>query len=156
MAVHVGAPAPDFALPASSGETVRLSDFRGKKVVLYFYPKDDTPGCTLEAEQFRDLHPDFTELGAVVLGVSPDPLDSHLKFIAKHDLPFLLLSDMDHKVAETYGVWQLKKNYGREYMGIVRSTFLIDEEGRIVRIWSNVKVQGHGDAVKKAIEALNS
>ncbi|PTQ55984.1 MAG: Thiol peroxidase, Bcp-type [Candidatus Carbobacillus altaicus] len=154
MSVQVGEMAPDFTLPASSGGEVSLRDFRGQPVVLYFYPKDDTPGCTTEAKDFRDLHPDFTALGAVVLGVSPDPLTSHSKFIAKHDLPFTLLSDTEHEVAERYGVWQLKKNYGREYMGIVRSTFLIDAEGRIVKIWSNVKVKGHAEEVKRALEEL--
>lgn len=154
MILEVGDMAPDFTLPASNGQDVRLSDFRGQPVVLYFYPKDDTPGCTTEAKDFRDLHPDFTKLGAVVLGVSPDPLSSHEKFITKHDLPFTLLSDTEHEVAEQYGVWQLKKNYGREYMGIVRSTFLIDKEGRIAEIWRNVKVKGHAEAVKLALEQL--
>ncbi|CAM3468086.1 peroxiredoxin [Hydrogenibacillus schlegelii] len=153
---NVGEPAPDFALPAAGGTVVRLSDFRGQKVVLYFYPKDDTPGCTREAIQFRDLHPTFTGLGAVVLGVSPDPIESHEKFRTKYDLPFLLLSDADHAVAERYGVWQRKVRFGRESMGIVRSTFLIDEAGRIARRWLNVKVDGHGEEVRQAIEAMEN
>ncbi|WP_188207324.1 thioredoxin-dependent thiol peroxidase [Alkalibacillus aidingensis] len=149
MTVEVGKQAPDFTLPASNGEEVKLSDFKGKHVVLYFYPKDMTPGCTTEACDFRDHHKSFEELDAVILGVSPDPVDRHEKFIEKHDLPFLLLADEDHQVAEDYGVWKLKKNFGKEYYGIERSTFIIDKEGNLVKEWRKVKVQDHVD------EALN-
>jgi peroxiredoxin Q/BCP len=142
-ALQEGRPAPDFALPASNGETVRLSDFRGRNVVLYFYPKDLTPGCTTEACDFRDFHPEFEKLNTVVLGVSADPIRRHGKFAGKYGLPFLLLSDEDHKVAELYGVWQPKKMFGRELMGIVRSTFVIDAEGRLAASWRQFRVDGH-------------
>jgi thioredoxin-dependent peroxiredoxin len=151
MAVEVGQVAPDFELLSSNGEKVKLSDFRGKNVVLYFYPKDMTPGCTTEACDFRDHHQSFTDVNAVILGVSPDPLEKHQKFIEKYDLPFLLLVDEDHKVAETYGVWKLKKNFGKEYMGIERSTFIIDKEGKIVKEWRKVKVKGH---VEEALQFI--
>lgn len=147
----VGTEAPDFTLPGSHGEQVSLTDFRGKYVVLYFYPRDNTPGCTREAQDFRDAAEEFEKLGAVIVGVSPDPVPSHEKFAAKHQLPFLLLSDEDHQVAEQYGVWQLKKMAGREYYGIVRSTFLIDPEGKLLEEWRNVRVAGH---VEKVLEAL--
>lgn len=143
MAIEVGKKAPDFKAQATNGEEVSLSDFKGKNVVLYFYPKDMTPGCTTQACDFRDHHESFGELNAVILGVSPDPIDRHHKFIEKHDLPFLLLADEDHQIAEQYGVWQLKKNFGKEYMGIVRSTFIIDKEGNLVKEWRNVRVKGH-------------
>ncbi|MBO8157833.1 MAG: thioredoxin-dependent thiol peroxidase [Bacillaceae bacterium] len=143
MSVEVGKQAPDFELEASNGEKVKLSDFRGKHVVLYFYPKDMTPGCTTEAKDFRDHHESFADLDAVILGVSPDPVERHQKFIEKHDLPFLLLADEDHKVAELYGVWKLKKNFGKEYMGIERSTFVIDQDGNLVKEWRKVRVKGH-------------
>jgi peroxiredoxin Q/BCP len=152
--VAVGQPVPDFTLPASNGEEVSLSDFRGKKVVLYFYPKDMTPGCTTEACDFRDYHSQFADLGVAVLGVSPDDLKSHDKFAAKHNLPFLLLADTEHKVCEMFGVWKLKKNYGREYMGVERSTFLIDEEGKLAKEWRKVKVAGHVQEVLEAAKAL--
>ncbi|WLR51277.1 thioredoxin-dependent thiol peroxidase [Bacillus tianshenii] len=151
MAVEPGQKAPDFTMPASNGEDVSLSDFKGKNVVLYFYPKDMTPGCTTQACDFRDKHESFGELDAVILGVSPDPIDRHHKFIEKHDLPFLLLADEDHKLAEEYGVWQLKKNFGKEYMGIVRSTFIIDKEGNLVKEWRKVRVKGH---VEEALEYI--
>jgi len=151
LTVEIGSKAPDFELPASNGETVKLSDFRGKHVVLYFYPKDMTPGCTTEACDFRDKHESFAELNAVILGVSPDPLDRHAKFIEKYDLPFLLLADEEHKAAEAYGVWTLKKNFGKEYMGIERSTFIIDKEGTLVKEWRKVKVKGH---VEEALEYI--
>lgn len=141
--VSVGQMAPEFTLPASNGQTISLADFRGKHVVLYFYPKDMTPGCTTQACDFRDYHPEFAQLDTVVLGVSPDDVKSHDKFMAKHELPFPLLADTDHQVAEAYGVWVLKKMYGREYMGIERTTFLIDKEGKIAHIWPKVKVKGH-------------
>ncbi|MEK3887615.1 thioredoxin-dependent thiol peroxidase [Bacillus sp. FSL K6-3431] len=142
--------APDFQLTASNGKKVTLSDFNGKKhVVLYFYPKDMTPGCTTQACDFRDMHAEFSELDAVILGISSDPIERHEKFVDKHGLPFLLLVDKDHIVAEKYGVWQLKKTFGKEYMGIVRSTFIIDKDGAIVHEWRKVKVKGHVE------EALN-
>ncbi|GIO94585.1 MULTISPECIES: thioredoxin-dependent thiol peroxidase [Paenibacillus] len=149
--VEVGSPVPDFTLPASSGENVSLSDFRGRKVVLFFYPKNMTPTCTEEACSFRDHYGALKEAGAVVIGISPDPLKSHAKFIDKHSLPYLLLADEEHKVSELFGVWQLKKMFGREYMGIVRSTFLIDEKGRLAREWRKVKVKGHVEAVLEAV-----
>ncbi|MUK88319.1 thioredoxin-dependent thiol peroxidase [Ornithinibacillus sp. L9] len=135
--------APEFTLPNQNGDTVSLSDYKGKNVVLYFYPKDMTPGCTTEACDFRDNHESFGELDAVILGVSPDPVDRHQKFIDKHDLPFELLADEEHKVAEEYGVWKLKKNFGKEYMGIERSTFIIDKEGVLQKEYRKVKVDGH-------------
>lgn len=146
--------APDFTLPASSGSSVSLHDYKGKKVVIYFYPQDNTPTCTQESCDFRDYNGKFAELGVEVIGISPDELNAHHKFIAKYELPFLLLSDSDHQVAEKYGVWALKKLYGREYMGIVRSTFLIDEEGYIVKEWSKVRIKNHVQLVLEAVEAL--
>ncbi|MCA1321056.1 thioredoxin-dependent thiol peroxidase [Bacillus tianshenii] len=143
MTVETGKKAPDFSLEATNGEKVKLSDYKGKNVILYFYPKDMTPGCTTQACDFRDQHENFSELDTVILGVSPDPLSKHEKFIEKHGLPFLLLVDEDHKVAELYDVWNLKKNFGKEYMGIERSTFIIDKEGQLVKEWRKVKVKGH-------------
>jgi thioredoxin-dependent peroxiredoxin len=140
--LEVGQLAPDFTLPADDGSTVRLADLRGKRVVLYFYPKDDTSGCTAQACEYRDALPQIEEAGAVVLGVSPDSIASHVKFKNKHALNFLLLSDEDHAVAEAYGVWQEKSMYGRKYFGIERSTFLIDEEGRLLRASRKVKAKG--------------
>ncbi len=141
--------APNFQLEANNGETVELADFHGKNIVLYFYPKDMTPGCTTEACDFRDQFESFADLNAVILGVSPDPISRHQKFIEKHGLPFLLLADEEHKAAEAYGVWKLKKNFGKEYMGIERSTFIIDKDGKLVKEYRNVKVKGHVE------EALN-
>lgn len=135
--------APTFTLPNAQGEPISLEDYRGKKVVLYFYPKDSTPGCTTEACDFRDATQAFEENNTVILGVSADSQKRHQNFIAKYELPFQLLSDVDHEVCEQYGVWQLKKNYGKEYYGIVRSTFLIDESGEIVKEWRSVKVKDH-------------
>ncbi|MFC5450686.1 thioredoxin-dependent thiol peroxidase [Paenibacillus aestuarii] len=146
--------APDFTLLASNGKNVTLREYRGKKVVIYFYPKDNTPTCTQESCDFRDYNGKFAKLGVEVIGISPDELKAHDKFIAKYELPFLLLSDPDHQVAEQYGVWALKKLYGREYMGIVRSTFLIDEEGRIAQVWSKVKVKNHVQSVLEAVVAM--
>lgn len=143
MTVEIGKQAPDFALLASNGEKVRLSDFKGKNVVLYFYPKDMTPGCTTQACDFRDFHNKFAELDCVIIGISPDPMDKHEKFRDKYNLPFLLLVDEEHRVAEMYDVWKLKKNFGKEYMGIERSTFVIDKEGNIAKEWRKVKVNGH-------------
>ncbi|KAF0820479.1 MULTISPECIES: thioredoxin-dependent thiol peroxidase [unclassified Cytobacillus] len=151
MTIEIGKTAPDFELESSNGEKVKLSDYRGKNVVLYFYPKDMTPGCTTQACDFRDQHQNFADVNAVVLGVSPDPLSRHEKFIEKHGLPFLLLADEDHEAAEAYGVWKLKKNFGKEYMGIERSTFIIDQEGKLVKEWRKVKVKGH---VEEALEYI--
>jgi thioredoxin-dependent peroxiredoxin len=143
MVVVINETAPDFELEASNGEKVKLSNFHGKNVVLYFYPKDMTPGCTTEACDFRDQHESFQGLNAVVLGVSPDPITRHQKFIEKHGLPFLLLADEEQKAAKAYDVWKLKKNFGKEYMGIERSTFIIDTTGKLVKEYRKVKVKGH-------------
>ncbi|MDM5336739.1 thioredoxin-dependent thiol peroxidase [Fictibacillus enclensis] len=147
MAVAAGEKAPDFTLPASNGKEVTLSDFKGKNVVLYFYPKDMTPGCTTQACDFRDKHEEFQDLDAVILGVSTDPLARHEKFIDKYGLPFLLLADEDHKAAELFDVWKLKKNFGKEYMGIERSTFILDKEGTLVKEYRKVKVKEHIEEV---------
>lgn len=157
MAIHqvqIGQVVPDFRLPASVGEALALSDYRGRKVVIYFYPKNMTPACTQEACDFRDRSGQLQDLGAVVLGISGDPVKSHHRFIEKQNLPFPLLSDEDHEVCRLFGVWQLKKLYGREYEGIVRSTFLIDEQGVLVKEWRGVKVKGHADQVVEAVRAL--
>jgi thioredoxin-dependent peroxiredoxin len=145
--IEEGRPAPEFELASDSGETVRLSDLRGRPVVLYFYPKDDTPGCTTEACEFRDAYDVFRERGAEVLGVSPDDVISHEKFKSKYGLPFTLLADPDHKVAEDYGVWTERNRYGKKYMGINRSTFIIDPEGNIARAMFGIKPAGHASAV---------
>jgi len=142
-----GTLAPDFTLPSDGGSEVTLSDYRGKKVVLYFYPKDNTSGCTTEACNFRDDYSDIIAAGAVVLGVSPDTVKSHQKFKLKLELPFALLSDPDHRVAEMYGAWGEKKMYGKTYMGILRSTFVIDQEGRIIKVFPKVKVNDHSQEV---------
>ncbi|PID13792.1 thioredoxin-dependent thiol peroxidase [Sporosarcina sp. P34] len=152
-----GKQAPAFSLANENGEIVSLDQFKGKKyVVLYFYPKDSTPGCTTEACDFRDAQADFEGLNAVVLGVSPDHAASHQKFIAKHGLPFSLLVDEDHVVAEQYGVWKLKKNFGKEYMGIERSTFLIDPTGTVVKEWRKVRVKGHVADALATLEQLTN
>lgn len=151
MTIQIGQTAPDFELLADNGERVKLSDYKGKHVVLYFYPKDMTPGCTTQACDFRDQHESFEELNAVILGVSTDPQTKHEKFKAKYDLPFLLLVDEDHSAAEKYGVWKLKKNFGKEYMGIERSTFLINKDGELVQEWRKVKVKGH---VEEALQYI--
>ncbi|PGY15706.1 thioredoxin-dependent thiol peroxidase [Bacillus sp. AFS031507] len=143
MTVEIGMKVPNFELEANNGETVNLSKFQGTNVVIYFYPKDMTPGCTTEACDFRDQIQQFTEVNAVILGVSPDPVDRHQKFVEKYGLPFLLLADTEHLLAEAFGVWKLKKNFGKEYMGIERSTFIIDKEGKLVKEWRKVKVKGH-------------
>ena len=143
--LRTGDQAPDFTATADGGETVKLKDLRGKKVVLYFYPKDNTPGCTQEACDFRDSIAKFRRKGVVVLGVSPDSVGPHEKFKAKFDLPFALLADEDHEIAEAYGAWREKSTYGRKYMGIVRSTFVIDEKGKIAEVHEKVKVKGHVD-----------
>ncbi|MGD8192025.1 thioredoxin-dependent thiol peroxidase [Brevibacillus ginsengisoli] len=152
--VEIGQIAPDFTLEASNNQTISLANLRGKNIVLYFYPKDMTPGCTTEACDFRDYHPEFGNLNTVVLGISPDDVKSHDRFVSKHELPFTLLADPDHKVAEAYGVWVLKKMYGREYMGIERTTFVIDAEGKIARIWNKVKVKGHVQEVLEFVKQL--
>jgi peroxiredoxin Q/BCP len=143
--------APDVALPDETGTVHRLADQRGRWTVLYFYPEDDTPGCTTEACQFRDLTPHYADTGADVWGVSPDNAASHRRFREKFDLPFTLLSDVDHAVADRYGAWQEKNNYGRKYWGIVRSSYLIDPEGRIARAWPRVKADGHAAEVLEAL-----
>jgi peroxiredoxin Q/BCP len=145
--VQEGKPAPEFELTSDSGETVKLSDLRGKPVVLYFYPKDDTPGCTTQACGIRDAWGEFERAGAVVLGVSPDDEQSHVKFKAKHDLPFTLLADTDHKTADEYGVWGEKTYAGKKYMGVTRSTFVIDEEGNVAKEMRDVKADTHADDV---------
>lgn len=148
---QVGDIAPDFTLPNEAGEPVSLSQFRGKRVILYFYPKDDTPGCTSQACGFRDAYPVIEEKNAVVIGISPDSTKSHAKFKTKHNLPFILLADEQHSVAEAYGVWGEKSMMGKKYMGIIRSHFVIDEEGRIAQ--AEVKVSP-ADSVKRALAAL--
>lgn len=135
--------APLFSLINEKGELMHLEDYKGKNVILYFYPKDMTPGCTTEACDFRDAHGDFSDLNAVILGVSMDDANRHTKFIEKHGLPFSLLVDADHRVAESYGVWTLKKNFGKEYMGIERTTFLINEQGIVEKEWRKVRVKNH-------------
>jgi peroxiredoxin Q/BCP len=143
--------APDFELQSDAGTPIRLSDLRGRKVILYFYPKDDTPGCTTEACEFRDRFPDLEERGAVVLGVSPDRVQSHEKFKAKYDLPFTLLSDPDHAAADAYGAWGEKKMYGKTYEGVLRTTFVIDENGQVEKVFKKVKAKGHGDQILDAL-----
>lgn len=147
-----GKRAPAFTLPSTDGEKFRLTEHRGRWIVVYFYPKDLTPGCTTEAENFRDQLAAFEDQGAVVVGISPDPMSQHEKFAAKLDLNFELLTDRDAKVASKYGVWRTKKNYGREYDGIVRSTFLIDPSGKIARIWDNIRVKGHVERVLQTLQ----
>jgi thioredoxin-dependent peroxiredoxin len=149
--VEEGKPAPDFALTSDSGETVRLSDYRGKPVVVYFYPRDDTPGCTAQACGIRDNYGAFGERGAVVLGISPDDETSHVKFKEKYGLPFTLLADPDHEVADRYGVWGERSMYGKTYMGIERSTFVIDAEGNVARIMRRVKPDTHAEQVLQAL-----
>jgi peroxiredoxin Q/BCP len=143
MPISSNIPAPDFELLDETSTMRKLSDFRGQPVVLYFYPKDDTPGCTTEACNFRDDYSAYEKAGATILGVSPDSVKSHVKFKQKYGLPFPLLADEGHKVCETYCVWALKKNMGREYMGVLRTTFLIDAEGKILRVFEKVKPAEH-------------
>ena len=151
--VEEGAPAPDFTLMSDSGEPVTLSSLRGKPVILYFYPKDDTPGCTTEACEFRDAYDVFRDRGAEILGVSPDSEASHVKFKSKYQLPFTLLADPEHEVAEKYGVWGERSFAGKKYLGINRSTFVIDADGNVARAMMGIKPAGHAEEV---IEALPS
>ena len=151
--VEEGQPAPDFRLTGDSGEEVRLSDLRGQPVILYFYPKDDTPGCTAQAEGIRDAWGDFEKVGAVVLGVSPDDEESHAKFKEKYGLPFTLLADTDHALAEAYGVWVEKEYNGKRYMGVERSTFVIDADGKLAKEFRRVKPAEHADQVLEALRA---
>jgi thioredoxin-dependent peroxiredoxin len=151
--VEEGKPAPDFELPSDDGERVRLSSLRGKPVVLYFYPKDDTPGCTKQACGIRDVYGDFRERGAVVLGVSPDDEASHVRFKEKYSLPFALLADPGHEVAEQYGVWKERNLYGKKSMGIERSTFVIDADGNVKKAMRRVKPDIHAGQVLEALEA---
>jgi thioredoxin-dependent peroxiredoxin len=147
-----GTKAPAFTLVSDSGEKVKLSQFKGKSVVLYFYPKDDTPGCTKEACAFRDAQSEMTKLGAVVLGVSPDTVESHVKFRDKYSLNFPLLADPDHAIAELYGAWREKNMYGKKSMGVQRSTYIIDAKGKIAKVWKKVSVDGHDAAVLEALK----
>jgi thioredoxin-dependent peroxiredoxin len=154
MSVTIGDKAPDFTMPTDGNGSITLSELRGKPVVLYFYPKDDTSGCTAEACGFRDTIPDYGKTGAVVIGVSRDSVAAHDRFKAKYQLPFTLASDSDGKVTEEYGVWVEKSMYGRKYMGIDRSTFLIDKDGMVRGAWHKVRVPGHVAEVLKAVQAL--
>ena len=150
-----GTPAPDFALPADDGSIVRLSELRGRNVVLFFYPKDDTPGCTIEAEEFRDAHPRFEAIDTVVFGISPDGVKSHRKFREKFGLPYRLLADEEPAIAEAYQVWKEKSMYGRTYMGVERSTFVIARDGTIAHAFRKVKPEGHADEVGEAVAMLD-
>ena len=154
MTVKAGDKAPGFKLPQDGGGELSLKELKGKTVVLYFYPKDDTPGCTMEAQAFRDHIKDFKKAGAVVVGASKDSVKRHDNFKAKHKLPFALVSDADGALCAAYGVWVEKKLYGRAYMGIERATFLIDGKGMVREAWRNVKVKGHADAVLDAVRKL--
>ena len=151
--VTEGQPAPDFTLESDAGEQVSLSQFRGKPVVLYFYPKDDTPGCTVQARGFRDDWDEYQRRGAVVLGISPDDVESHVRFRQKYDLPFTLLADPDHRIAELYGAWGEKKLYGKKYIGVIRSTFVIDPDGNVATAMHNVRAQGNSEKVLAALES---
>jgi len=151
MTIQSGIPAPDFELPDETGTLRKLSDYRGKPVILYFYPKDDTPGCTTEACNFRDDYSAYEKAGVVILGVSPDPIKSHVKFKDKYNLQFPLLADIDHKVCELYDVWALKKFMGREYMGVLRTTYLIDERGDIIHVFEKVKPAEHSAELLKTL-----
>ena len=152
--LEVGSLAPDFTLSDDSGATVHLKALRGRTVVLYFYPKDDTPGCTVEACEFRDALPRFDAAGAAVYGISPDDVKTHEKFRKKFGLTFPLLADTEHAVAEKFGVWKEKNMYGRKYMGVERTTFVIDGRGRIAHVFRKVKPQGHAEAVREAVSGM--
>jgi peroxiredoxin Q/BCP len=153
---EAGHKAPDFQLASDSGETIRLSKLKGQPVVVYFYPKDDTSGCTKEAQAFTSLASEFAEAGVRVIGISPDSAESHAKFRAKYDLAVDLAADPERKAIEAYGVWVEKSMYGRKYMGVDRSTFLIDAKGKIARVWRKVKVPGHAEEVLAAAKALGT
>ena len=150
----VGDPAPDFELETDTEGTIRLSDFRGRKVVIYFYPKDNTSGCTQEAKDFSEKIAEFEKADTVIIGISPDSVRKHANFRAKHDLKVILAADPERKAIEAYDVWKEKSMYGRKYMGVERSTFLIDRDGRIARVWRKVRVKGHADEVLKAAQEL--
>ena len=156
MALEVGQPAPDFVLPDDQGREHRLSDYRGRWVVLYFYPRDMTPGCTIEAQDFRDHYDAFQQEGAVVIGISPDPPERHRRFREKHDLPFLLLADPEHRALELYEAWAPKKMFGREVLGALRKTYIIDPEGRIAKIYPKVRPRGHGRQVLEDLRTLKA
>jgi len=149
--MDIGDNAPDFNLPTNGGGTLSLADLKGKTVILYFYPKDMTPGCTTESQDFRDANKAFVDAGAIIVGASKDSVARHDKFVAKHDLPFALVSDEDGQLCEDYGVWKFKKLYGREYLGIERTTFIIDENGKIQNVWRKVKVKGHVQEVLQVV-----
>ncbi len=151
--LQAGDEAPDFTLETGDGQTVHLGDLRGQPVILYFYPRDDTPGCTVEACSFRDMTPEFEKRGALVYGVSADSAKSHVKFTQKYGLNFPLLADTDHAVSEAYGSWGKKKFMGREYEGIFRNTFLIGADGRVARVWEKVRPAGHAEEVLSALDA---
>ena len=152
--ISVGEKAPDFELPTDGEGTFKLSEQKGKPVVLYFYPKDDTPGCTAEAIAFTGLADQFAAAGALIVGISPDTVKSHDKFKAKYELAIQLVSDAEKAVAQSYGVWVKKSRYGREYMGVERTTFLIDADGKVAKIWNKVRVEGHAAAVLEAVKEL--
>jgi len=154
--LEIGQKAPEFCLPDDTGEEVCLKDLKGKWVVLYFYPKDNTPGCTKEAQQFSELLDEFEKLGAVVLGVSPDSVESHKRFKSKKELRVTLLSDEDKGVIKAYGVWQLKKSYGREYYGVVRTTYLINPDGEVAFVWKKVRANGHAQKVLEKLKEIQS
>ena len=154
MPISAGIPAPDFAALDENGSPRRLKDFHGKAVILYFYPADDTPGCTKEACNFRDDYSAYQQAGVTILGVSPDTVNSHIKFKAKYNLPFPLLADADHKICDAYGVWGPKEMMGREYEGVLRTTFLIDKQGNIAHVFENVRPAEHSAEVLKALKSL--
>jgi peroxiredoxin Q/BCP len=156
MTLEVGQKAPQFSLPDETGKVHKLSDYRGKTVVLFFYPADDTPGCTLEACNFRDDYSEYSNAGAQLLGVSPDDVESHDKFKTKFNLPYPLLADEGHKVCELYGVWGDKSMFGKQYQGVIRSTFIIDPDGKIAKVFSKVSVAKHSSKVLEAINELNT
>jgi len=152
--MDIGENLQDFSIQNDKGELISFSQFKGKWVILYFYPKDNTPGCTVEAIDFSNYKKEFEKMNAVILGNSPDSIKSHQNFIQKKDLKISLLSDPDHKIIKKFGAWQLKKNYGREYYGVVRTTILINMDGNIVYIWNKVKAKGHAEIVKKKLSEL--